>query len=141
MMKKLIDIPDKKPFKVPDNYFEELNSRIISATSGIEQEAKQVKMHSRFRTSFLIAASFAGFILIGYTTLKLLAPDKNTTQVSEVIHEINPDAYINDIDISSLEEDASSIVLSEEGTGVSKKDIIDYLMLDNIEINDIYEQL
>ena len=107
MMKKLNDIPGKNPFKVPENYFEELNSRIISATSGIEQdakqEAKQVKMHSRFRTSFLIAASFAGFILIGYTALKLLTPDNKATQVSEVIHEINPDAYINDIDISSLE--------------------------------------
>jgi hypothetical protein len=141
MMKKLNDIPDKNPFKVPDNYFEEFNSRIVSATSGIKQDAKEVRMHNRFRTSLLIAASFAGFILIGYTTLKLLAPDVKTSQVSEVLHEINPDTYINDIDISSLEEDASSIVLSEEGTGVSKKDIIDYLMLDNIEISDIYEQL
>ena len=41
---------------------------------------------------------------------------------------MNPDSYINDIDISSLEEDASSLVLSEEGPDVSKKDIIDYLI-------------
>ena len=41
----------------------------------------------------------------------------------------------------SLEENASSLVLSDEGPDVSKKDIIDYLMLENIEINDIYEQL
>jgi len=54
---------------------------------------------------------------------------------------LNPDSYLNDIDISSLEEKASTLVLSEEGPAVSKKDIIDYLLLENIELNDIYEHL
>jgi hypothetical protein len=61
--------------------------------------------------------------------------------VSEVLHEISPDSYLNDIDLSSLEENASSLVLSEEVPDVSKKDIIDYLLNENIEINDIYAQL
>lgn len=140
-MKKLIDIPDTNPFKVPDNYFEEVNRRIISATSGTDQEIRKVSIHNKFRTYFLIAASFAGFILIGYTALKLLTPVKINSQVSEVLYNVNPDSYINDVDISSLEEDASLLFLSEEGSGVNKTDIIDYLLLDNIEINDIYEQL
>ena len=54
---------------------------------------------------------------------------------------MSPDSYLNDIDILSLEEDASSLLFTEEGSGVSKKDIIDYLILDNIEINEIYEKL
>jgi hypothetical protein len=140
-MNKLNDIPDKNPFKVPENYFEDLNRKIISATSGEIREIRKVSMHHRFRTSLLIAASFAGFILLGYTAFKLLTPDKKNVQVSEVIQSMNPDSYINDIDILSLEEDASSLVLSEEGSGVSKKDIIDYLLLDNIEISEIYEKL
>jgi hypothetical protein len=98
-------------------------------------------VYNRFRTNLLIAASVAGLILISYTAIKLLTPDKRNSQVSEVLHEINPDLYINDIDISSLEEDASSLVLSEEVPDVSKKDIIDYLLIKNVEINDIYEQL
>ena len=141
MMKNLNNIPDKNPFKVPENYFEEVNRKIISATSGTALEVKKLNVHNRFRTSFLIAASFAGFILIGYTALKILTPEKKYSQVSEVLHGVNPDSLINEIDISSLEENASSLVLSEEGTGVNKKDIIDYLMLDNIEVNDIYNQL
>jgi len=140
-MKKFINIPDNNPFKVPDNYFEEVNRRIISATSVTDQEVRKVSIHNKFRTIFLIAATFAGFILISYTALKLLTPVKINSQVSEVLYNVNPDSYINDIDISSLEEDASSLVLSEEGSGVTKTDIIDYLLLDNIEINDIYEQL
>jgi hypothetical protein len=54
---------------------------------------------------------------------------------------MNPDSYLNDIDVSAIEEKASSIVLSEEGPEVSKKDIIDYLLLENIELSDIYEKL
>jgi len=141
MMQKLNDIPDKNPFKVPDNYFDEVNKKIISVTSGFDQEVKVVSTYNRFRTYLLIAASVAGFILISYTAITLLTPDKIDSQVSEVIYDVNSDSYINDIDISSLEENASSLVLSEEGPDVSKTDIIDYLLLENIEINDIYEQL
>jgi hypothetical protein len=140
-MKKLNDIPGKNPFKVPDNYFEEVNRKIISVTSGIDQKVRKVSVYNRFRTNLLIAASVAGLILISYTAIKLLTPDKRNSQVSEVLHEINPDLYINDIDISSLEEDASYLVLSDEVPDVSKKDIIDYLLLNNVELNDIYEQL
>jgi hypothetical protein len=141
MMQKLNDIPDKSPFKVPENYFEEVNRKIISATSGSADEVKKITFYSRFRTSFLVAASFAGLVLLSYTAIKLLTPDKSNKQVSEVLHEISPDAYINDIDISAIEDDASSLVLSDEGPEVSKSDIIDYLLSENIELNDIYEHL
>ena len=140
-MNKLSDIPGKNPFKVPDNYFEEVNRKIISSTSGYEQEVRKTGFYNRFRTSLLIAASVAGFILISYTAIKLLIPDNKKSQVSEVLSEINPDSYINDIDISSLEEDASSFIAPEAGPDVSKKDIIDYLLFENIEVNDIYEHL
>ena len=140
-MKKLNDIPDKNPFKVPDNYFEEVNKKIISVTSGFDQEIRKVSFYNRYRTKLLIAASVAGFILISYTAIKLLTPDKINSQVSEVLSGINPDSLINDIDISSLEKDASALFPSERGPDVSKKDIIDYLLFENIELNDIYEQL
>jgi hypothetical protein len=140
-MKELNDIPGKNPFKVPDNYFEEVNRKIISATSGIEKEVLKVGIFSRFRTSLLIAASVAGLILISYATIKLLTPARVNSQVSVVLHEISPDSYLNDIDLSLLEENASSLVLSEELPDVSNKDIIDYLLNENVEINDIYAQL
>ena len=120
-MNKLSDIPDKNPFKVPDNYFEEVNRKIISATAGFDQEVRKVKFYNRFRTRLLIAASVAGFILISYTAIKLFIPENKKSQVSEVLSEINPDSYINDIDISSLEEDASSFIAPGSRSGCEQK--------------------
>jgi hypothetical protein len=115
--------------------------KIISVTSGSDKEVRKISIYSRFRTSLLIAASVTGLIIISYTTIKLLTHDKRNLQVSEILNEIDPDSYINEIDISSLEEDASSLVLSDEGPDVSKKDIIEYLLQENVELNDIYEHL
>jgi hypothetical protein len=140
-MKKLNDIPVKNPFKVPDNYFEEVNRKIISVTSDSDNEVRKISIYNRFRTRLLIAASVTGLIIISYTAIKLLTHDRKNTQISEIIQEINPDSYINEIDISSLEENVSSLVLSDEVPEVSKKDIIDYLILENIDLNDIYEHL
>jgi hypothetical protein len=140
-MKEQNDIPEKNPFKVPDNYFEEVNRKIISVTSGIDKEVLKIGIFGRFRTSLLIAASVACLILISYATIKLLTPARVNSQVSVVLHEISPDSYLNDIDLSLLEESASSLVLSEELPDVSNKDIIDYLLNENVEINDIYAQL
>jgi hypothetical protein len=149
-MKKSDDISKKNPFKVPDNYFEEVNRKIISATAGLDETVlkasgddsiRKISLYHRLRTSILIAASIAGFIIISYSALRLLAPDRSGSQVSEVLFNMNQDSLVNDIDISSLEEDASTLLLSDDGPDVSKNDIIDYLMLENIELNDIYEQL
>lgn len=140
-MQKLNEIPDKNPFKVPENYFEEVNRKIISATSGYTRDDKKTGLYSRFRPYFLIAASVTGFILLSYAAVKLLTPDRINSQVSEVMYEEYPEAFINDIDIPTLEESAASLILFEEGPDVNKTDIIDYLLLENIEINDIYEHL
>lgn len=140
-MQKLKDIQDKNPFKVPDNYFEQVNRKIISAATGYDTEVKRIRPYNRFRTSLLIAASVAGFVIISYTAIKLFTPDKSNSRVSEVLYDINPSSYINDIDILSLEEDASSLILSEEGPEADRNDIIDYLLLENIELNEIYEHL
>jgi hypothetical protein len=140
-MTKLNDIPPKNPYKVPDNYFDDVNRKIISAASDIEPEVRKISIYNKFRTSILIAASVAGFIIISYNAVRLFSSDRSNSSVSEMLHEINPDSLINDIDISSLEESASSLIVPQEGPDVSKKDIIDYLLLENIEINDIYERL
>jgi hypothetical protein len=140
-MKNLDDIGKQNPFKVPDNYFEDLNRKILSATSGVDEGVRRISFYNRFRTSILIAASVAGFIIISYSALKLFSPADTGSQVSEAIYNMNQDSLMNDIDISTLEESASSLVLPDDGPDVSKKDLIDYLMSENIEINDIYEQL
>jgi len=140
-MQKLNKIPDKNPFKVPENYFEEVNRKIISATTGYTSEVRKTGLYVRLRPFFAIAASVAGFVLLTYITVQLSAPDRTNSQLSEELSEENSELYMNDIDIISLEENATSLVLAKEGTDINKTDIIDYLLLENIEINDIYERL
>jgi hypothetical protein len=141
MMKNMNEIAGKNPFKIPENYFEDVNRKIISATAGHEKEVKKTSLYRRLRPYVAIAASVAGFLLLSYVTLKMLTPAKSVPQVSENTYSVYTESYLDDIDIQSLENDAASLENYDEVPDVSKKEIIDYLLLDNIEISDIYDQL
>jgi hypothetical protein len=141
MMNKLNEIPKKNPFKVPENYFEEVNRKIISAASGETKEIRRIGFFSRHKYFLLIAASVTVFLLLGYTAMIFLSHNSKTIQLSEVVTGDSPEMYLNDIDIYTLEESIVPVSASLEEPEISKADIIDYLMLDNIEINDIYAQL
>jgi hypothetical protein len=141
IMKKFKDIPDKNPFKVPDNYFEEVNRKIISATVGIEQETKKISMYNRFRPYLLIAASVTGLILITYSALTVFNNNRNSNKLSESYYNEDYQLYLNELDIATLEDNTASLIQLEEGPDVSKSEIIDYLLQENIEIEEIYEQL
>lgn len=140
-MQKINNISSKNPFNVPENYFDEVNKKILASSVESEREVRKIRPYNRFRNGLLIAASIAGFVVISYTALRLLAPHKTDSQISETLNGINTESIINDMDISTLEENVSSSMLSGEGPDVSRRDIIDYLLLNNIELNDIYEQL
>ena len=141
MMMKINEIPGKNPFKVPEDYFEEVNRKILSDTSGSDNELQKTRFFVRFRTQFTIAASIAGFIILSYTAVSLLKSRQKYIQVSEIVNTGSTESFINDIDLITLEENAASLDLYEEGPAISNSEIIDYLLLENIEISDIYEQL
>lgn len=134
-------IPEKSPFRVPEGYFEEVNQKIIAATSGKSNAKSRSRLPFRLKPYLLAAASVAGFILLSYTAIKIIAPHRDNLKESELLQEEYFSPYINDLDIFSLEENAGSLTMPEQGPDVSKAEIIEYLLLENIEINDIYEQL
>lgn len=141
MMKELNYIKDKNPFKVPENYFEEVNRKIISETAGFGSEAKKKGLYIKLRPYLAVAAAFAGIILLSYTAVHILDTNKNKGGLPEIGFNEFSETYLNDIDMLTLEEDAASSGFFQEKTGVNNKDIIDYLVLENIEITDIYEHL
>jgi hypothetical protein len=49
--------------------------------------------------------------------------------------------YLNDIDIYTIEESVVEHELSDGISGIKKSEIVDYLMLENIETEDIIEIL
>lgn len=140
-MQKLNEIPDKNPFKVPENYFEELNRRIINSTSGLPLNEKKIGLYIRFRPYLLIAASVTILVFLSFAAIKLLRPGKNQLQLSEVTNTDFTESVINEFDLSTLEESAAALIMTEAAPSVSKADIIDCLLQENIEISDIYERL
>jgi len=89
----------------------------------------------------MAAASIAGFIILSYTAIRYLASDRTYSSSEPVAAEFFEETYINEIDLITLEESASAIEIPDDISGVITSEIIDYLMLENIEINEIYEQL
>ncbi len=141
MMKKLTETGNKNPFRIPEGYFEDANRRIIASTSGPDREEKKVYSFFRLRPYLLAAASIAGFIILSYTAIKIISPGNGRSIQAEALPADSLSPYVYELDINSLEEKAAALPVPDHGPDVSKAEIIDYLVLENIEINDIYEQL
>lgn len=140
-MKKSDNIPEKNPFRVPEGYFEEVNNKIIAATSGKGNPDLRSPLFVRLKPYLLAAASVAAIIFLSYTAVKIIIPHGNNLKESELMQDEYFNPYLNDLDIYSLEENAALLVMPQQGPDVSKAEIIEYLVQENIEIDDIYEQL
>jgi hypothetical protein len=140
-MKKFDEIAEKNPFRVPDGYFGEVNARILASTSGEEKPVVRKTGVFRLKPYLLAAASVAGFVLLSYTAVRLLAPGRALQHERAFVSDELFNSGLDEIDIYEIEENITNIPVSADIHGVSKSEIIEYLMLDNIEINDIYELL
>jgi hypothetical protein len=140
-MKKLPGISDSDPFRVPENYFEEVNNRIISATSGSREEIAKRGFFERWKTYIMAAASVTAFVILAYSAVLISVRYKSGSQQTAVTSNENTEQYLDDIDILTLEESASSEGFSVQSSDLNKSEIIEYLLLDNIDVDDIYEQL
>lgn len=140
-MRDLKEIPEESPFKVPENYFEELNNRIISATVRSETPEKPEASRYRMRPIMAIAASFLILTLLGYTALRIFRPAEKIPSMPELSLQELSETILNDIDIYTLEEGVVFLASDETIPDVTDSDIIDYLILQDIDLNDIYENL
>ena len=140
-MKTLNEIPRENPFKVPENYFEEANRRIIASTAGIANKVVKTGLYRRLRPYLLAAASVALLAVLSYTAAKIFIPGTRKPGIPELSVEEFSSSYIDDIDIRTLENSTDPAAISDEIPAISKPEIIDYLLLENIDLNDIYELL
>jgi len=140
-MKKLNEIPGKNPFKVPENYFEDVTRKIISETSGSESGISQRGTIRKMKPLFAIAASIAAFILISYTAFKIFIPGNTTHIVTGLSEQEFFETYLNDIDLLTLEEQAGTLTPVIDINDVNTSEITDYLLFININENEIYEFL
>jgi hypothetical protein len=140
-MKNSDKIPEGNPFKVPENYFEELNSRIVASTFEIQDEKKKAGLYMRLRPFLAVAASVAVLAILTFTGGKMFSPRNEYVSLSGIPVEEYSETILNEIDLLTLEENAVLTGVSGPGPDIDKKDIIDYLLLENIDINEIQEQL
>jgi hypothetical protein len=140
-MKEFKDISDKNPFKIPENYFKEVNQKIILSVSGNVPEIHRRSLYIRVRPYLAAAASIALLFALTFTAIHIFTPGKNNTGLPEITIIEFSDNYLNDIDNLTLEENTGSIEPNIAFADLNSLDIIDYLVLENIDVNDIYEQL
>ena len=140
-MKRTDDISNKNPFKVPENYFEEVNRKIISGTSETSPVSARKTLYHRIKPYLAVAASISAFIVLSYAVSKIILPDKISRDVPEISLEEFSESYLYDIDLLILEENAESFILNEEIPEIDNSEIINYLLLENINENEIYELL
>jgi len=141
MMNKLNDIEKKNPYKVPENYFEEVNRKIIDNISDIPLHAEKRGIYIKIKPYLMIAASVTILSVLTYAGFRISDRNHKEIDISEIDFSNFPEYYFSEIDISSLEESAGPDILSGGISDVNSSEIIDYLLLENIDINEIYEIL
>ena len=129
------------PFKVPENYFEEVNRKIISATVEYKTEKKEAGLFIKLRPYLAIASSVTVLAILSYAAIKLFSPKNESLLLATIPLEEYSEIILNDVDLLTLEENAALLSIPETIQQVDKKEIIDYLLFENIDINEIQEQL
>lgn len=140
-MKELKDISKENPFRVPENYFEEVNRKIISATAGFESVDHKKVVTRKINLYLAIAASVAVLVLFSFTALILFNGDKSNHDIPVITLNEFVDNYLPYIDVLTLETNVAEKGEFLEESGLSKNDLVDFLVFENIEILEIYEIL
>lgn len=161
------EIKKHNPFKVPDGYFDTLTDKTMSAirqsheeeeaareaTLSIESEASQEQAAGTdtgkpvrrisFRPYLAFAAAILGFALLATVMVRLVTGDRAASGY-EAGNGLYADLAAEELDTYFIEHE---LLQTEPGdiTGteqtISSDAIIDYLMTEDIDLNDIYELL
>ncbi|MDX9774140.1 MAG: hypothetical protein RBT02_12075 [Bacteroidales bacterium] len=150
MMKTNDEIKKSNPFKVPDGYFDTLTDRTMSAITEShdgEETAKGTGRPSRrivLRPFLALAATILGFAILATVMIKLVTNDRasdqyeadNSLYADLAAEEL--DTYMIEYELNQTEPDDMRVANEEE---ISSEAIIDYLLMEDIDLNDIYELL
>lgn len=140
-MEKPGNIGKVNPFKVPENYFDTLSERMSSIAFSAEKQEKHVPVYRRLRPYLAVAASVLILFTIGYTALRISSHEKNPVLIPELSFQEYYEMVVNEIDLMTLEENLEHEIFSGGIPDVNSNEIIDYLLLENIDENEIYALL
>ncbi|MBS0012080.1 MAG: hypothetical protein KFF49_11755 [Bacteroidales bacterium] len=128
-------IQSNKPFRVPDNYFDEVSSNLyrrVSDTGDINNRTRLIRL---LKPALMLAAAMIILAVISYTGLKLLFPEYE--RANGINHTVSIYGFEEAELIDKLTETgAVNDILSTE-----QEEIITYLLDHNIEYEPIIELL
>jgi len=150
------EIKKDNPFRVPDGYFDTLADRTMSAirqsreeeeAAGSEKAAGTVTGKPVRRISlkpyFALAAAIVGFALLATVMIRVVTGDRAAAEYKEG-NSLYADLAAEDLDTYMIEEELFNMeqadITGTEQT-ISSDLIIDYLMTEDVDLNDIYELL
>jgi len=134
------------PFKVPENYFEELPLKMQERIKIRSSSAENPSFWTIFKPQLSLALSMVFLILAGYFAVNVITDNAVTTEinqstVAEVLAE-QPDMIDEFTLLEAIDEDAlNELDFSGEINTAYSEEIIDYLVESNIEIETIAEAL
>lgn len=123
--KLLSEYGNKRPFKLPEGYFDNLDEQIISQMVEVKDDTNNhekvnIKPIRRFRP-LLIAASFVGLIVVGVASINLFQQYQSAEKVETKVNKLmmQPTSQ-KKIDSSEMEE-------AEEYMMIDQDDMYNYL--------------
>ena len=140
----LFGVNKNNPFKVPDNYFDNLPEKTQVNIHAHENAISKpiTRIIDYIKPHLALAAAILGFALIGYTGFRYLINKNSDSQIRnrEIAEYI--DFYSNDVDntliMELLEEQEQQFIETDEDLS---EEIINYLLNENIDIYTIANQL
>jgi hypothetical protein len=130
------------PFRVPDNYFDELNERILKNTAGVAPESRS-SIRTLLRPYFSLAAVIAGAAILTMAVIELTTGFQGEVNHDEEMFAAGtPQFLIDGMDMYIIEQELFGEHETIVTTTIENKDeIIDYLMLNEVDLSLIYDLL
>lgn len=123
--KLLSEYGNKRPFKLPEDYFDNLDEQIISQIVEVKDDTNNhekvnIKPIRRFRP-LLIAASFVGLIVVGVASINLFQQYQSAEKVEAKVNKLMMQPT------SQKKIDSSEIEEAEEYMMIDQDDMYNYL--------------
>lgn len=138
------ELKKENPFRVPDNYFDNLPEKIRVNIHAREKAVSKpvIRIVDYLKPHLALAAAILGFALIGYTGFRYFINKNSNSQISNQEIAEYMDFYSNDVDntliMELLKEQEQQHVETDDDLS---EEIIDYLLNENIDIYTIANHL
>ena len=141
----LENLSKEAPFVVPEGYFDNLPGRLmekIHEENKKQEQKNSIRLNTFFNPQLSIAASLILFAILSYFTITYVLNSKHKQDTSQYFAEL-VENEIEDYDLLLLMEaldEANNFYLEEYNIELDEE-IIDYLVSEEIDIEQIIEEL